>query len=147
MFTKLLKSSVSVATLAALTYGTPEVQAQTRDPVVPRIGDARSFYGPTFGPRYERSRRIYPAHVVAEPVGARVVVRVEDPNAEIWFNDSATRQRDTERVFATPALGRHGGTYEVRAIWTNAEGETMDQIQEITVEPGAEMFVDFTEPQ
>ena len=122
MFTRLFTGSVFLATLISLTHVTP-AQAQRRE---------TRIYA-------------YPSDSITAPPTARIHVRVGDPETEIWLNESATRQRGHDRWFETPPLADSGGKYEIRAIWMNSAGEMMDQIQEIEVGPGLEMFVDFTD--
>src|SRR5688572_12992469 len=102
MCTRLLKCGVCLATLLSLAHVTA---AQER----------------TYA---------FPSDTITAPPMARLHIRVDDPQAEIWLNESATRQQGHDRWFETPPLADHGGTYEIRAIWRNSDGEMMDQIQE-----------------
>jgi uncharacterized protein (TIGR03000 family) len=55
---------------------------------------------------------------VSDPNAASFVVRVPDPNAEIWFQNYKTQQRGMVREYESPALNP-GTTYtfQMRARW------------------------------
>ena len=78
------------------------------------------------------------------PDNARVLVRVPDPNAEVFFNGSPTEQRGMERVFETPTLNSGTTyTYEIKARWRDASGKMTEQIRSVGVQRGRESMVDF----
>lgn len=84
----------------------------------------------------------YPATTATST--ARIHVHVPDANAEVWFNGTATRQRGMDREFVTPSLSsgvRH--SYEVRARWVDASGQTVERTRTVDVEAGGEAHVDF----
>jgi uncharacterized protein (TIGR03000 family) len=74
-----------------------------------------------------------------------VTVRVPDPNAAVWFDDTRTRQTGGTRVFQSPPLAPGKYSYEVRAQWTES-GKEMDQTRTVEVRPGDNATVDFTTP-
>jgi uncharacterized protein (TIGR03000 family) len=48
------------------------------------------------------------------------------PNAQLWFDNTATAQTGTNRHFATPPLSPgQTYTYEIRATWTQPDGTPM----------------------
>ena len=108
----------------------------------------RSYYvyPSTWYEEYPTTTQTYESYYppVQATTTARIHVRVEDPNAEIWFNGTSTRQRGTERAFDTPPMTsgyRH--TYEIRARWMGPDGQMIDRTRTIDVQPGQELTVDF----
>lgn len=109
-----------------------------------------SWYGgyPRYYSQYDASTpmtyEVYGAE--STPANARVRVQVPDPNAEVFFNNAATQQRGTERVFDTPDL-RSGATYtyDIKARWRDANGQMIERTHSVNVEQGRESFVDFTQ--
>jgi len=75
---------------------------------------------------------------------ARINVRLPDADAQVWFDDTQTRQRGTMREFASPSLEPDTKyTYEVRARWTE-NGKPMESKKTISVRANGTATVDFT---
>jgi len=97
-------------------YNTPAISSQ-------------SFYPPT-------SPQMAPASVQVKVA----------PDAEIWFDGSATQQRGPVRDFVTPALDpSRSYSYQVRARWTE-NGQSRDETRTVSVQGGQTAFVDFNRP-
>jgi uncharacterized protein (TIGR03000 family) len=77
----------------------------------------------------------------ADPNSATITVIVPNADAQVWFDDSPTSQRGTERMFHTPTLQR-SGTYTIKARWTE-NGRTVDQQRQVQVQPGQSAIVNF----
>jgi uncharacterized protein (TIGR03000 family) len=96
-----------------------------------RAQDFESYYG------------VAPASSTAAT--ARITVRVA-PDAQIWFEDTATRQTGALREFESPPLAPGKTfTYEIRAQW-RAGGREVTQSRHVGVQAGARVTVDFTSP-
>jgi uncharacterized protein (TIGR03000 family) len=92
--------------------------------------------GITQAPPVTSRPSFYPA-----PGSATVTVAVPDPSAQVWFDDTLTQQRGTERVFNTPPL-QGGGTYTVKTRWME-NGKAVSQQRTVHVDPGESVRVDF----
>jgi uncharacterized protein (TIGR03000 family) len=79
--------------------------------------------------------------------GAGFVVRLPDPNAEVWFADHKTQQRGTVRRFESAAL-KPGQpyTFHVRTRWMQ-DGQPVEQTRDVQAQAGQTVNVDFTAPQ
>jgi len=103
------------------------------------------YYGGT--PNYYYSDTVtvpppeYRQAFYSDPNSAAITVVVPTPDAQVWFDDSATAQRGMQRTFHTPSL-QQGGTYTIRAVWTE-NGRTVDRQRQIRVQPGQSVTVDF----
>jgi len=103
------------------------------------------YYGAT--PNYYYSDTVtvpppeYRQAFYSDPNSAAITVVVPTPDAQVWFDDSATAQRGMERTFHTPSL-QQAGTYTIRAVWTE-NGRTVDRQRQIRVQPGQSVTVDF----
>jgi uncharacterized protein (TIGR03000 family) len=87
-----------------------------------------------------------PPSQLTNPNDAGFIVRVPDPNAEIWFQDYRTQQRGTERHYESGALDPNlTYTFQVRARWTH-NGQQMDQTRQVQARAGQNVTVDFTTP-
>jgi uncharacterized protein (TIGR03000 family) len=73
---------------------------------------------------------------------ATVIVRVPT-NAQVWFDDNATRSTGPERSFETPAL-TVGKTYryDIKARWLQ-DGKPVDLTRHVDIRPGDRTVVDF----
>lgn len=112
-----------------------------------------TYYGNSYSPGYYSTPTYYVDPVVqasgtdyrqsfsTDPNVSTVTVRVPNADAQVWFDDTATTQRGTERVFHTPAL-QQAGTYTVKARWID-NGRTVDQQRTVQVQPGQSTVVDF----
>jgi len=103
------------------------------------------YYGST--PNYYYSDTVtvpppdYRQSFYTDPNSSTINVIVPTPDAQVWFDDSATSQRGMERSFHTPSLSQ-AGTYTIRAVWTEG-GRTVDRQRQIRVQPGQSVTVDF----
>jgi uncharacterized protein (TIGR03000 family) len=78
---------------------------------------------------------------------ADFVVRVPDPNAEIWFQDHQTRQRGTVRNFESADLqSGKNYTFHIKARWMQ-NGQPVEQTRDVQVQAGQRVNVDFTGAQ
>ncbi len=67
-------------------------------------------------------------------------------SAQVWFDDSLTKQTGDWRRFQTPPMsGDRDHQYEVRAHWTE-NGRVTEQTRRITVHAYEVTVVDFTQP-
>lgn len=90
----------------------------------------------------------YPAMTQAtDPNTAGFMVRVPDPNAQIWFDNYQTKQRGTVRQFTAGAMDpSQSYAFHIRARWTDPNGRVVDQTREVTARAGQQMTVDFMNP-
>jgi uncharacterized protein (TIGR03000 family) len=67
-------------------------------------------------------------------------------NAKLWFDGKETSQTGPDRFFATPALepGKTF-TYEVRATWTDSNGQPVTRTREVQVQANRPVLVSFVE--
>ena len=80
---------------------------------------------------------------MSNPNDASFIVRVPDPNAEIWFQDYKTKQRGNVRHFESEALDPNSTyTFTVHAKWMQ-NGKQMDQTREVKARAGQRQMVDF----
>jgi uncharacterized protein (TIGR03000 family) len=64
--------------------------------------------------------------------------------AKVWFNDSATQQGGTDRLFTSPPLTPgFDYTYEVKAQWVDQTGKEVTQVRQVTMRANAEVNVSF----
>ena len=86
-------------------------------------------------------------NVTAPNQSTAATVDVNVPaNAKVWFDDSATTQTGTMRVFASPPLDPSGTYhYNVRVQW-NDNGQMKEETRRVEVRPGQTSVVDFTQP-
>jgi uncharacterized protein (TIGR03000 family) len=74
-----------------------------------------------------------------------VQVSVHVPaNAEVWFDGQPTQQRGERRTFVSPPLDSDKTLhYEVRARWTDANGQKVEQTRRVAVRAGQLSTADF----
>ncbi len=112
-------------------------------------GPSGSYYsGNPYAAYYpDTTQSNYPPTVSSQlknPNDAGFVVRVPDPNAEVWFQNYQTQQRGIERQYESEALDPgYTYTFTVRARWTQ-NGQPMDQTRQINARAGQNVTVDFT---
>jgi uncharacterized protein (TIGR03000 family) len=83
---------------------------------------------------------------LANPNDAGFIVRLPDPNAEVWFQNYRTQQMGAERHYESAALDPNQTyTFQIRARWTQ-NGQPMDQTRQIQARAGQNLTVDFTTP-
>jgi uncharacterized protein (TIGR03000 family) len=88
------------------------------------------------------------APTVAPDVASdRATVDVHVPaTAQVWFDNTATRQTGAERQYVSPPLTPgQNFTYDVRARWID-NGRVTDLTRTITVHANSVASVDFTRP-
>lgn len=97
-------------------------------------------------PQTVTNQAFYPQLDSTSSGGAHIRVIVA-PDAEVWFDGSATQQRGEVREFETPALDPNRSfTYKVRARW-NQNGQVMDQTRDLQVQGGRSATVNFFQGQ
>jgi uncharacterized protein (TIGR03000 family) len=88
----------------------------------------------------------YPSELGGQiPDANAALVDVKVPaDAQVWFDDSRTRQTGSNRQFESPSLtpGKTY-TYDIRARWMGDDGE-VTRTKHVTVRAGARVTVDFT---
>jgi uncharacterized protein (TIGR03000 family) len=109
---------------ATVTYGTPTTSYQ-------------AFYPPTGG---------Y-ASQYQQPRDTALIDVTVPADAEIWFDGTKTQRTGRNRQFVTPPLKAEGGSYEVRASWTDENGKTVTRTRQVNVMPNRTVSVDFTRPE
>jgi uncharacterized protein (TIGR03000 family) len=77
---------------------------------------------------------------------AQVVVRIPDPNAQVWVQGVPMQLTGQERVFSSPPLDPgFSYTYEVRARWRENQ-QTNDQTRTVRFGAGDRVVIDFGQP-
>jgi uncharacterized protein (TIGR03000 family) len=93
------------------------------------------------------NKSLYPAtapNEIQNANSAEFVVRLPDPNAEVWFQNYKTKQTGLVRQFESDALDPSSTyTFTVRARW-NQNGQTVDQTRQVNARAGQNLVVDFT---
>jgi uncharacterized protein (TIGR03000 family) len=98
-----------------------------------------SGYPYDVGPNYS-----YGARAAGTRDAAVLNVRLPDPNAEVFVDGNATRQRGTWREFESPPLDpAKDYSYEVRARWTE-NGRSVERTKTVPVKANGTATVDFT---
>jgi uncharacterized protein (TIGR03000 family) len=78
---------------------------------------------------------------------ASLTVRVPS-NAELWFQGERMTKTGTIRDFVTPLLlANRDYTYDIRAIWRNADGVEVTRTRQIAVRAGDKLDVDLLAPE
>jgi uncharacterized protein (TIGR03000 family) len=99
----------------------------------------QSFYPPDTG-----NNPGYAPAPASNPSAASFVVRVPDPNAEIWFDNHQTQQRGTVREYESAALDPNGTyTFHLRARWMQ-NGRAVDQTRDVQARAGQQVTVNFS---
>jgi uncharacterized protein (TIGR03000 family) len=85
--------------------------------------------------------------VAPDAASGRATVDVHVPaSAQVWFDDSATKQTGADRQYVSPPLTPgQNFTYDVRARWID-NGHVTDLTRTITVHANSVNSVDFTQP-
>jgi uncharacterized protein (TIGR03000 family) len=82
----------------------------------------------------------------ADGKAAGFVVRLPDPNAQVWFDNYATKQQGNVRGYVSDNLEPNRTySYHVRARWMD-NGRPVEQTRDVTVRAGQQVSVDFTTP-
>lgn len=75
---------------------------------------------------------------------ARLNVRLPDPDAQVWVENSPTQQRGTQREYVSPPLNPNKSyTYEVRARWME-NGKEVQRTKSVPIRANGSATVDFT---
>jgi uncharacterized protein (TIGR03000 family) len=75
--------------------------------------------------------------------GAMIRVMVPNPDAEIWFDNTPTKQRGIDRMFRSPPLDGNGRySYTIKGKWMD-NGRAIEQERSVQVQPGQPVMVDF----
>jgi uncharacterized protein (TIGR03000 family) len=78
-----------------------------------------------------------------DPNTAGFLVYVPDPNAEIWFQESPTKQRGNYRAYESGSLSPgQAYSFTVRARWTQ-DGQVVDRTQNVEARGGQVSRVNF----
>jgi uncharacterized protein (TIGR03000 family) len=121
-------------------YSTNGVIMDGSAPIV--YGDASVPTGVAQNPAIQRQSFYMPANTQSTTVAVRV-----PPNAEVFFDGDATRQRGPERIYQSPPLeAGKDYRYEVKARW-NENGKAVEQTRSIAVRAGGKTDVDFSRPE
>lgn len=84
--------------------------------------------------------------VPSSSTSAHIHVLLPDPNAQVWFDGSLTRQVGVDRMFHTPDLPSSGSyNYRIRAAW-RVGGQDMVQERVVSVSAGQTATADFRGP-
>jgi uncharacterized protein (TIGR03000 family) len=83
---------------------------------------------------------------LSDPNAAGFVVRVPDPNAEVWFQDYKTQQQGAVRAYESAALDPNRTyTFKLRARWTQ-NGRPVEQTRDVQARAGEHVSVVFRAP-
>ena len=115
----------------------------------PSYGYSDSYYDPNYYPPLPPAGIASEYGTDAPPAAtdstAHLTVRVP-PDAQLWFQDTLTKQRGSVREFQSPQLPVGGEyTYDIHARWRQGDHE-VDQTRHVTVHAGSNLSVDFTTP-
>lgn len=69
-------------------------------------------------------------------------------NAELWFQGERMTRTGTIRDFVTPLLlANRDYTYDIRAVWRNADGVEVSRTRRVTVHAGDKLDIDLLTPE
>jgi uncharacterized protein (TIGR03000 family) len=86
--------------------------------------------------------------VPSTPTDTTAHIDVKVPaSAEVWVEGALTHQTGTLRHFVSPSLtpGQEFA-YDIRARWTDENGQVVDQTRHVQVHAGGQVMEDFTAP-
>jgi uncharacterized protein (TIGR03000 family) len=111
----------------------------------PAAAGYSSYY---FPPETLEERQVTPAAYNTEPQADEAHLMVHVPaDAELWFDDHATRQRGADREFHSPPLTPGKSYhYDVRARWTDNDGKPVEVKRTIHVRANDRQELDLTQP-
>jgi uncharacterized protein (TIGR03000 family) len=114
----------------------------------PSYGYSDSYYDPNYNASPPASG-VAPEYGYAPPAAvdntAHLTVRVP-PDAQLWFQNTPTRQQGAVREFQSPQLTPGPDyTYDIRARWRQGDHD-VDQTRHVTVHAGSHLTVDFAAP-
>jgi uncharacterized protein (TIGR03000 family) len=90
---------------------------------------------------------LYPSAQGSTPNNAVLLNILVPPNAELWIGDTKMTTTGSERQYVSPPLtpGRNY-SYDIRARWSNGNGQVVDQTRHVPVQAGAVINLDFSRP-
>lgn len=92
-------------------------------------------------------RSFYPP---AEAARAAVIdLRLNNPNAQVFFDESATTQQGTVRQYVTPPLEADKEyTYQLRIRWSlnGANGQPLEETRQVQVRAGSRIQLELSQP-
>jgi uncharacterized protein (TIGR03000 family) len=98
-------------------------------------------YGPGMMPGVEMRQSFYRGP--GDNGGAMIRVMVPDPEAEIWFENSPTKQRGMDRLYySAPFDGTGNFGYTIKAKWMD-NGRAVEQERRVQVQRDQPVTVDF----
>jgi uncharacterized protein (TIGR03000 family) len=102
-------------------------------------------YYPSGTPSYSAPSQTQSFYYTPVSVDNSATVQVRVPaNAQLWFDDTLTKQSGTMRLFYTPQLDAGKPfKYTVRVQWDD-NGKKMEKTKEIEVRAGKQIDLDFT---
>jgi uncharacterized protein (TIGR03000 family) len=116
-------------------YSQPNSYSNTR----PSTYSPRTYY---YAPPISDASYYMPSDAPSDRA-VRVTVHVP-ASAEIWFDGNPTRQRGERRTYVSPPLAPDAALhYDVRALWVDGGGRTVDQTRRVAVRAGELSMVDF----
>jgi uncharacterized protein (TIGR03000 family) len=87
-----------------------------------------------------------PPDANADPNKAGFIIRVPDPNAEIWFQNYKTQQKGVVREYESGALKPDQTyTFHLKARWTH-NGQPVEAVRDVQARAGQNLNVVFTPP-
>jgi uncharacterized protein (TIGR03000 family) len=86
----------------------------------------------------------YPAQDQQNAVNVRVIV--PNPEAEIWFDNTPTQQRGTERFFVSGPVEQGNYSYSIKGRWMQ-NGQAVERTRTVRVQPGQPVTVDLRAEQ
>lgn len=86
----------------------------------------------------------YPAPATAQQSVAMTVL-LPAADAQVWFDNAATKQQGTERLFHSPMLDpNYNFTYTIKARWME-NGQAVNRERRVNVQAGQNITVNFRE--
>jgi uncharacterized protein (TIGR03000 family) len=78
----------------------------------------------------------------------RLTIKVPDPNAMLYVDDTLTRQKGAERFFESPPVStsKKYYYYKLKVTWLEG-GKEKTESRKVKVEPGKENNIDLTKPE
>jgi uncharacterized protein (TIGR03000 family) len=108
--------------------------------------EAGVYVTPDFSPAPQGYQSNYFDDATFDATSTSFVVRVPDPNAEIWFENRRTQQRGTLRQYTSGNLDpNHEYTFHIRARWID-NGQQVEQSRDVNARAGQQINVDFSVP-
>jgi uncharacterized protein (TIGR03000 family) len=124
----------------------PGQEGQTQDRPTGGQDDSPrgTIQSPLVGDKTVQEAKMSERTQLMNPNDAGFIVRLPDPNAEVWFQDYKTQQRGSMRQYETAALDPNRTyTFVIRARWMR-NGQQMEQTRQVQGRAGQNITVDFT---